>query len=266
MRNFHKLDLIALSVCNAFLLPLVQCSAHEGLQKARSYRSIQDGHEKLSHQKRFDIQLHGLLLWISMGFLMPFGILTIRMSGRMARGSTQLKVFFYLHVVFQTLSLLLATAGAVMSLRKFENLFNNSHQRIGLALYIAIWAQAVIGIFRPQRGKKERNAWFLTHWILGTIISIVGIINIYTGLNAYHKKTSRSIGLWTVLFTAEISFIGFFYLFQDKWEFLQKQGVVLGESEALSPSDEQVETQRQNSKELLPDPCTKQNALRNLFD
>lgn len=104
------------------------------------------------------------------------------------------------------------------------------------------------------------------HWILGTIISIVGIINIYTGLNAYHKKTSRSIGLWTVLFTAEISFVGFFYLFQDKWEFLQKQGVVLGESEAVSPTDEQVETQRQNSKELLPDPCTKQNALRNLFD
>lgn len=116
------------------------------------------------------------------------------------------------------------------------------------------------------RGKKERNAWFLMHWILGTIISIVGIINIYTGLNAYHKKTSRSIGLWTVLFTAEISFVGFFYLFQDKWEFLQKQGVVLGESEAVSPTDEQVETQRQNSKELLPDPCTKQNALRNLFD
>ncbi|KGN65559.1 cytochrome b561 domain-containing protein At4g18260 [Cucumis sativus] len=266
MRNFYEMELIAMSVCNAFLLPLVQGSAPGELQKARSQRSIEDSHEKLSHQKRLDIQLHGLLLWISMGFLMPVGILTIRMSGRMARGSTLLKVFFYLHVVLQTLSLLLATAGAVMSIRNFENLFNNNHQRIGLALYLAIWAQAVIGIFRPQRGKKERNAWFLMHWILGTIISIVGIINIYTGLNAYHKKTSRSIGLWTVLFTAEISFIGFFYLFQDKWEFLQKQGVVLGESEAVSHSDEQVETRRQNSKELLPNPCTKQNALRNLFD
>lgn len=97
----------------------------------------------------------------------------------------------------------------------------------------------------------------------------MGIINIYTGLNAYHKKTSKSIGLWNVLFTAEISFIGFFYLFQDKWEFLQKQGVILGEPEAMSPSDEQVvetQTQRQNPKELLAHPCTKQNALRNLFD
>lgn len=56
---------------------------------------------QLSHQKKFDIQLHGLLLWISMGFLMPVGILTIRMSGRLARGSTQIKVYFYLHVVLQ---------------------------------------------------------------------------------------------------------------------------------------------------------------------
>ncbi|KAG7019529.1 Cytochrome b561 domain-containing protein, partial [Cucurbita argyrosperma subsp. argyrosperma] len=238
MRNFHNLELVTMSLCNAFLLPLVQGSAHEGLKKARSQRSIEDGHEKandklifslesliyLSHEKRSDIQLHGLLLWISMGFLMPVGILTIRMSGRLARGSTQLKVFFYLHVILQTLSLLLASAGAVMSLRKFENLFNNSHQRIGLALYVAIWAQAVIGTFRPQ----------------------------------------RSIGLWTVLFTAEICFIGFFYLFQDKWEFLQKQGVILEDSEGVSaPDEQQVEAQRQNPKDLLPDPCTKQNALRN---
>lgn len=120
---------------------------------------------------------------------------------------------------------------------------------------------------RVCRGKKERSVWFLMHWILGTIVSLVGIINIYTGLNAYHKKTKRSIGLWTVLFTAEICFIGFFYLFQDKWEFLQKQGVILEDSEGVSAPDEQhVEAQRQNPKDLLPDPCNKQNALRNLFD
>ncbi|KAF4360160.1 hypothetical protein F8388_000029 [Cannabis sativa] len=53
----------------------------------------------------------------------------------------------------QMFSVILATAGAVMSLRNFENLFNNNHQKIGLVLYIAIWIQAMIGFLRPHRFK-----------------------------------------------------------------------------------------------------------------
>lgn len=49
------------------------------------------------------------------------------------------------------LSVLLATAGAVMSIKNFENSFNNNHQRIGLALYIAIWVQAIMGFLRPHK-------------------------------------------------------------------------------------------------------------------
>ena len=65
--------------------------------------------------------------------------------------------------------------------------------------------------------------------------SIMGIINVYTGLHAYRKKTSRSIKLWTMIFTGEISFIAFLYLFQDKWDYIQKQGVVLG-NEPVKPT------------------------------
>lgn len=42
-----------MSVCNAFLLPLVQGSAHEELQKARSQRSIEDSHEKVKFKLFF---------------------------------------------------------------------------------------------------------------------------------------------------------------------------------------------------------------------
>ena len=60
------------------------------------------------------------------------------------------------------------------------------------------------------RGCKMRLKWFLLHWILGTIVSIVGI-------RAYKKKTSSSRdsslwtnctqkkSLWTILFTALLS-------------------------------------------------------------
>jgi hypothetical protein len=48
-------------------------------------------------------------------------------------------------------AVLLATAGAIMSIKNFNNLFNNNHQRLGVALYGVIWLQVLVGIFRPQR-------------------------------------------------------------------------------------------------------------------
>lgn len=63
----------------------------------------------------------------------------------------------------------------------------------------------------------------------------------YTGLQAFHEKTSRSIRLWTIMFTTQISLIAFFYLFQDKWAYMQKQGVILG-NEPFRPTDEELST------------------------
>ncbi|KAF7840459.1 cytochrome b561 domain-containing protein [Senna tora] len=205
---------------------------------------------------------------------MPLGILIIRMSNKEEAGSRRSRVLFYLHVSFQMLSVLLATVGAAMSLKKFENSFDNSHQRLGLALYAAILVQAFIGFFRPHRGKKERSYWYLIHWILGTLVSLVGMINIYTGLKAYHKRTLKSTSLWTILFTAQVSFIAFLYLFQDKLEYLKRQGVIIRGSNdhssslvSSNPHNNIIpQTHDQDLKDLLPTTCGKTNALSNLFD
>lgn len=117
------------------------------------------------------------------------------------------------------------------------------------------------------RGNIRRSTWYFLHWLFGTTISLVGIINIYTGLKAYHDKTSRSTTIWTILFTAEICFLAFFYLLQDKWDYMQKQGLILGDNVDAVPSSIQVITQRESDKVLPPpEPCGKRNALRNLFD
>ncbi|BBG99775.1 Cytochrome b561/ferric reductase transmembrane protein family [Prunus dulcis] len=171
-------------------------------------------------------------------------------------------------------SVLLATAGAVMSFRNFNNSFNNKHQRVGVGLYGLIWLQALIGFVRPQsmnlwlfkrakgrgfrgekkRGSKGRSVWFSVHWILGTAVSLLGILNIYTGLQAYHEKTSKGIKLWTIIFTAEFCFIAFFYLFQDKWVYIRKQGVILG-SEPVRPTIDQVVLPPEKQKELVTESC-----------
>ncbi|XP_012472363.1 cytochrome b561 domain-containing protein At4g18260 [Gossypium raimondii] len=184
----------------------------------------------ISHKLMFEITLHGFLLWASMGFLMPIGILAIRMSNGEECGR-KLQILFYVHAVSQILSVLLATTGAIMSIKNFNNSFNNHHQRLGVALYGIIWLQALTGVLRPWRGCKGRTVWFFAHWLLGTTVCILGVISIYTGLGAYYDKTSKSTKLWTIAFTVEITVIVLIYLFQDKWVHIQNQGVPVRPSE-----------------------------------
>ncbi|WCJ27383.1 Cytochrome b561 domain-containing protein At4g18260 [Euphorbia peplus] len=273
----HKFNLLLANLCVLLcfdaLLPYVSCLSNE--EDVRAH--------KLSGKKKAEVAVHGILLWVSMGFLSPLAILIIRMSNRKDATSSR-KLFFYLHFILQALSVLVATVGAIMSIRSFENSFDNNHQKIGLALYVAIWAQSILGFFRPIRGNKRRSSWYFVHWILGTATSVVGIINIYTGLEAYHKKISAGkTRIWGILFTAQISFMAFFYLFQDKWDYLQTQGLSSPDPHPdhhlhqTASTDNQlmmiIQTTPNSSdhhghahKILVPQSCSKHNALKNLFD
>lgn len=55
---------------------------------------------QLSSQMLVDIEVHGFLLWSSMGFLMPVSILSIRMSNREECGR-KFKFMFYMHATLQ---------------------------------------------------------------------------------------------------------------------------------------------------------------------
>ncbi|KAG8043115.1 hypothetical protein GUJ93_ZPchr0692g22919 [Zizania palustris] len=149
-----------------------------------------------------------------------------------------IKVLFYCHVASQIVAVILATAGAVLSISNFENAFNNTHQRIGLALYGFIWLQPLIGFMKPDRDVKARSVWYLTHWLLGIAICVVGVANVYIGIHTYHERTGRSVRLWTVLLTVEVSVMAFVYLFQDRWNHVVQQQQ---EEKAATLSDEQSE-------------------------
>ncbi|KAB5557390.1 hypothetical protein DKX38_008299 [Salix brachista] len=147
------------------LLPFVN-STQEHLKTTDSHANIKIITHKLSPKLVFEITLHGFLLWASMGFLMPVGIIAIRMSHREACGR-RLKILFYVHSISQAVllnfciervicfqqmfSVLLSTAGAVMSIKNFNNSFDNHHQRIGVGLYGIVWLQSLIGFLRPRR-------------------------------------------------------------------------------------------------------------------
>ncbi|BAT80777.1 hypothetical protein VIGAN_03037700 [Vigna angularis var. angularis] len=76
-------------------------SASEEHKKARGkHSSRKDHNSKMSPRLQFEITLHGLLLWASMAFLLPVGILVIRLSNREGN-RRRLRIIFYVHAVLQ---------------------------------------------------------------------------------------------------------------------------------------------------------------------
>ncbi|VVB01941.1 unnamed protein product [Arabis nemorensis] len=223
-----RLIITSSSLLLVYLLPL--CSSQDN---TRSLAIDVNGplkfspiSEKLNPKLVYEIKVHGFMLWASMGVLLPIGIISIRLMSTKDQPVITLRRLFFLHVTSQMVAVILLTIGAIMSIKNFNNSFNNPHQRLGIGLYVIVWFQALLGFLRPPRGVKARRNWFVGHWILGTSIAILGIINIYTGLQAYAQKTSKSSKLWTILFTAQLSSIVLFYLFQDKWSYIRKQSTI----------------------------------------
>ncbi|XP_039115719.1 cytochrome b561 domain-containing protein At2g30890-like isoform X2 [Dioscorea cayenensis subsp. rotundata] len=215
-----------------------------------NHTNIQQNPLKLNSQLSFQIIFHAFLLWASLGFLMPVGTLVIRMSNTVKCGK-KLKALYYCHVILQITAVFLALAAVILSIIHFENFFNNTHQRIGLALYVLIVIQPLVGFFRPQRGVKFRRLWYFVHWILGNGVCIVGIINIYIGLHAFHARASKNVRLWTILFTVEVCIIAFIYLLQDRWNYMQKQGVILG-NEQITPTDHSPQNIQKDHEAEIP--------------
>ncbi|XP_027931312.1 cytochrome b561 domain-containing protein At2g30890-like isoform X1 [Vigna unguiculata] len=235
------------------IFPLVGATPENHQITNNPSRTKDNSHIKMSPRLQFEITLHGFLLWASMGFLMPVGILAIRLSNK-EENPRRHRIVFYVHSILQQMiAVLLATVGAIMSIKNFNNLFNNSHQRLGVALYGIIWLQVLLGLFRPQRGSK-RSVWFFAHWILGTAVTFLGVLNVYLGLEAYHQKTSKGIKIWNILFTVQISMVVFFYLFQEKWVYIQNQGVVLG-NEMMTSICQEIGTDEKDEKVLKGDTC-----------
>lgn len=102
-------------------------------------------------------------------------------------------------------------------------------------------------------------------------MTLTGIVNIYTGLGSYHRRTKKSTSLLFVLFTTEVCVLALLYLLQDKWEYMVRSGE--GSSSDgrtdVGAADELV-VQSGNSKsnaslKLVMEPCKKSNALINHF-
>ncbi|ESR62913.1 hypothetical protein CICLE_v10018176mg [Citrus x clementina] len=113
MKFFRFVAAFIVPSCYVIFLPFVGCLSNDEFSKSRNHKSIQENLYKMGPQTASHIAVHGLLLWASMGFLTPVGILTIRMSNKVD-SVIKARVFFYLHIILQV-DLLCSSAKVVWS-------------------------------------------------------------------------------------------------------------------------------------------------------
>eukprot|EP00803_Ostreobium_quekettii_P009476 evm.model.scf_3488EXC.2 EVM.evm.TU.scf_3488EXC.2 scf_3488EXC:8988-12604(-) len=122
---------------------------------------------------------HGILMTIGWGILIPVGIIAARTMKDKA------PVWFYVHVVGNTLGLILAAVGFGMAIVKFDREDSFRHRQVGIAAMVIGLFQPLNAFVRPHPGAPWREQWEYVHWTLGRVAVGLAVWNIFTGLDEY---------------------------------------------------------------------------------
>ncbi|KAL3519313.1 hypothetical protein ACH5RR_017462 [Cinchona calisaya] len=127
--------------------------------------------------------VHGVLNAVGWGILMPLGAIIAR----------YMKVFpsadpawFYLHITCQSSAYILGVAGFGTGLHlgsQSPGVTYTVHRGIAIALFSLGLLQLSALLMRPKKDHKWRTYWNFYHYSFGYGILILGIINIFKGLD-----------------------------------------------------------------------------------
>ncbi|CAM6087157.1 unnamed protein product [Calypogeia fissa] len=157
---------------------------------------------------------HGLLMYAAFAVFFPLGVFGVRY----ARYHNRFRHWFQFHWALQVLGVFLATGAVSIALRQFENTRDTTHGCIGFVLTFLILLQPIFALFRPDEDSEYRGYWEFSHWLIGTGGIILGWVNIFKGLDLYFEDWpgAGSQLILTVLFTVQVTIIGFLYLLFDR--------------------------------------------------
>uniref|UniRef100_A0A7S4F6H0 Cytochrome b561 domain-containing protein n=1 Tax=Chrysotila carterae TaxID=13221 RepID=A0A7S4F6H0_CHRCT len=124
---------------------------------------------------------HGVLMMISWGFLLPSGILIAIYGKKFA------PFWFYLHIVFQVIGLILSIAGLSLAINKFggfsdEEYIKSVHGKTGIFLMCLAMFQPLNGLVRPHHGRPLRPLWEVLHKSCGRIALALSVPVIVLGI------------------------------------------------------------------------------------
>ncbi|XP_062022780.1 cytochrome b561 and DOMON domain-containing protein At3g25290-like [Rosa rugosa] len=142
-----------------------------------------------------DRNIHGILNAVSWGFLFPLGIIIARYIRTFPSADP---AWFYLHISCQISAYAIGVAGWATGLKLGRGEYT-THRNIGITLFTFATVQMFALFLRPGKDHKYRLYWNIYHHSVGYAILVLGIVNIFKGLDILnptnHWKTAYIIAI-----------------------------------------------------------------------
>ncbi|KAE8730568.1 Cytochrome b561 and DOMON domain-containing protein [Hibiscus syriacus] len=136
------------------------------------------GNDKLKKKN-----IHGILNAVSWGILFPLGAMIARYIRTFESADP---AWFYLHAFCQVSAYAIGVAGWGTGLKlgsESSGITYSAHRNIGIALFVLATVQIFALFIRPKKDHKYRFYWNIYHHSFGYAILVLGIINVFKGLN-----------------------------------------------------------------------------------
>ncbi|CAK9140879.1 unnamed protein product [Ilex paraguariensis] len=127
--------------------------------------------------------IHGILNAVSWGIMFPIGIIIARYVRTFESADP---AWFYLHVFCQSSAYVIGVTGWGTGLKlgsESKGIRYTGHRNIGIALFSLATLQIFALFLRPKKDHKYRYYWNIYHHGLGYTVLVLGIINVFKGLN-----------------------------------------------------------------------------------
>lgn len=160
-----------------------------------------DGSGGNSRNKKRNI--HGILNAVSWGILFPVGIIIARYLRTFPSADP---AWFYLHAFCQVSAYAIGVAGWGTGLKlgsESKGVTFSTHRNIGITLFCLATVQVFALFLRPNKDHKFRFYWNIYHHGIGYAILILGIINVFKGLDILSPESK-----WRSAYIIVISTLG----------------------------------------------------------
>ncbi|KAF2292533.1 hypothetical protein GH714_025270 [Hevea brasiliensis] len=132
--------------------------------------------------------IHGVLNAVSWGVLFPIGIIIARYLRPFQSADP---AWFYLHVSCQVSAYAIGVAGWGTGLKlgsESKGIQWTAHRNIGISLFSLATLQIFALFLRPKKDHKYRFYWNIYHHGVGYAILVLGIVNVFKGLDILHPE------------------------------------------------------------------------------
>ncbi|XP_051119074.1 cytochrome b561, DM13 and DOMON domain-containing protein At5g54830 [Andrographis paniculata] len=187
------------------------------------------------------LAVHGFMMFLAWGILLPGGILAARYLKHVKDDS-----WFRIHVYLQYSGLAIVFLGFLFAVAELQGLtFASVHVKFGMLAIVLAIAQPANAYLRPKKpasgepASPRRLVWEYTHVITGRCAIVVGIVALITGMKHLGEKygdenvhgLSWALIVWFLMGAATVIYLEYREINRRRGRLVGRSNWVLGDGE-----------------------------------